>query len=139
MTGKVQELIDVLTPDLLATRITETWIRNDGMRQNWKQDVEEVRRYVYATDTRGTTNAINPWKNSTTIPKLCQIRDNLLANYMQVLFPKRKSIIWEADEEDANSRQKREAIVSYMSWVIEQPNFKQEMEKLVMDLSLIHI
>ena len=133
MTGKVQELIDVLTPDLLATRITETWIRNDGMRQNWKQDVEEVRRYVYATDTRGTTNSINPWKNTTTIPKLCQIRDNLLANYMQVLFPKRKSIIWEADEEDANSRQKREAIVSYMSWVIEQPNFKQEMEKLVMD------
>src|SRR5712675_1419111 len=109
MTGKVQELIDVLTPDLLATRITETWIQHDGFRQNWKQDVEEVRRYVYATDTRSTTNSINPWKNSTTIPKLCQIRDNLYSNYTATLWPKRKWLTWEAVNADSNSVEKRDA------------------------------
>ena len=133
MTGKVLELENILSPDLLATRLTEKYIQWDTLRQNWKVYKEEIRRYVYATDTSTTTNSNNPWKNRTTIPKLCQIRDNLYSNYTATLFPKRKWLIWEADEQDANQVAKRDAIVNYMSWCIEQPTFKHEIDKIILD------
>lgn len=133
MTGKVLTLDNVISPDLLATRLTEKFIAWDTMRQVKKNEWEEVRRYVYATDTTQTSNSNLPWKNKTTIPKLCQIRDNLFANYIATLFPKRKWLIWEANDKDSNDVAKRDSIVNYMSWAIEQPEFKSEMEKIVQD------
>src|SRR5258708_9339037 len=133
MTGKVMELENVISPDLLATRITERYIQWETLRNNKKVDWEEVRRYVYATDTTQTSNASLPWKNKTTVPKLCQIRDNLFANYIATLFPKRKWLVWEADDKDSNEVDKRDAIVNYMTWAIEQPTFKGEVEKIVQD------
>jgi len=131
--GKVLELHNVLTPDLLATRITEKWVEWETLRQNVKNNWEEIRRYVYATDTTWTTNASNPWKNKTVVPKLCQIRDNLYSNYTATLFPKRKWLAWEANERDANQVAKRDSITNYMQWVIEQPSFKHEVDKLILD------
>ena len=133
MTGKVLPLENVLTPDLLAIKISEKWIQWDLLRQIKKNNWEEVRRYVYATDTTQTSNATLPWKNKTTIPKLCQIRDNLFANYTATLFPKRKWLMWEADEADSNQMDKKDAIVNYMTWVIEQPTFRPEIEKIIQD------
>lgn len=133
MVGKVLELSNVIEPDQLATRLTERYIQWDTLRQNKKNDWEEIRRYVYATNTTQTTNNQLPWKNKTTIPKLCQIRDNLYSNYTTVLFPKRKWLIWEANEKDSASVDKRNAITNYMSWVINQPSFKHEMDKIIMD------
>lgn len=133
MVGKVLELSNVITPDLLATRITERYIEWETLRQNAKNNWEEIRRYVYATDTTWTTNAQNPWKNKTVVPKLCQIRDNLYSNYTATLFPKRKWLEWEANERDANQVAKRDSITNYMQWVIEQSNFKHEMDKIILD------
>src|SRR5882757_10613895 len=132
MTGKVLELQNVISPDLLATRLTERWLQWDTLRQVKKNDWEEIRRYVYATDTTQTTNSQLPWKNKTTVPKLCHIRDNLYANYTATLFPQRKWLIWEANEKDANSARKRDAIVNYMSWAIAQPSFKEEIDKIIL-------
>jgi hypothetical protein len=133
LTGTTLELHDVLTPDLLATRITERWIEWETLRNVKKTDWEEIRRYVYATDTTQTTNALLPWKNKTTTPKLCQIRDNLFSNYTATLFPQRKWLIWEAEEKDAASVEKRDAITNYMQWVISQRQFKTELYKIIMD------
>lgn len=133
MTGKVMELKDVISPDMLATRLTERFIEWETLRQVKKNEWEEIRRYIYATDTSQTTNAALPWKNRTTIPKLCQIRDNLYSNYTATLFPKRKWLIWEANEKDSNSVAKRDSIVNYMAWCIDQPAFKHEIDKIIMD------
>lgn len=133
MTGKVAELTDFINPDTQAVRITELWQTWDNMRSMWKRDKEEIRRYVFATDTTQTTNASLPWKNKTTIPKLCQIRDNLYANYAATLFPQRKSMIWEANEKDADSRNKRDAIENYMVWMMSQSSYKHEVDKLILD------
>lgn len=133
MTGRTMELMNVLEPDQRAIRITERFIEWDLLRQVKKNDWEEIRRYVFATDTTQTTNNQLPWKNKTTVPKLCQIRDNLLANYIATLFPKRKWLNWEANQRDPNSIAKRDAIVNYMQWCIEQPSFKHEMDKIVGD------
>jgi hypothetical protein len=133
MTGKVMQLENVISPDLLATRITERFVEWDLMRQVKKDSWEEVRRYVYATDTTQTSNATLPWKNKTTVPKLCQIRDNLFANYVATLFPKRKWLEWEANNQDSNQMDKKNAIVNYMTWCNEQPNFRGEVEKIIQD------
>lgn len=133
MTGKVLELENIISEDLLATRLTEKYIQWDALRNVWKVDKEEIRRYIYATDTSTTTNSANPWKNRTTIPKLCQIRDNLYSNYTATLFPKRKWLIWDANDSDSNSVAKRDSIINYMSWCIEQPTFKHEIDKIILD------
>ena len=133
MTGKVLELHNVIEPDLLATRLTERFVQWEVLRQNAKNSWEEIRRYVYATDTSWTSNAQNPWKNKTVVPKLCQIRDNLYSNYTATLFPKRKWLVWEANERDANQVAKRDSIANYMQWVTEQPQFKHEMDKIILD------
>jgi hypothetical protein len=133
VTGKVLHLEDVIQPERLATRIAEKWVEWDMMRARKRSQWEEVLRYVTATDTTMTSNSDLPWKNKTTIPKTCQIYDNLVANYLATLFPQRKWLIWEAAERNSNSARKRKAIVNYMQWAIAQASFKREMSKCIHD------
>lgn len=134
MAGKVLDLKDIgIREDTLGCTIARFWTEWNTLRREKVNQWEEVRRYVYATDTTQTTNSQLPWKNKTTIPKLCQIRDNLYSNYVASLFPKRKWFIWDADEKDSSEASKRKAIESYISHVVSQPHFKDELEKLVLD------
>jgi hypothetical protein len=131
--GRTLDLDALLTEDQLGVRISYHYIQWEIYRQEKIKQWEELRRYIYATDTRTTTNATLPWKNTTTIPKLCQIRDNLFANYMASLFPKRKWLVWQADREDDAKKAKKEAITDYMKFVVDQDSYKKEMAKCVLD------
>jgi hypothetical protein len=134
MAGKVLNLEGLgLEPDLMAKAIAVQYISWSIGRNQKIADMQEIRKYIYATDTTTTTNAKLPWKNKTTIPKLCQIRDNLYANYYATLFPKREWLVWEADDEASDSTQKRDAIENYMFHVVNQPEFKAEIQKLLLD------
>ena len=133
MAGKTLELTDVIVPDQLGCAIANKWVEWNTLRQIKITDWQEIRKYLFATDTTQTTNSKLPWKNKTTVPKLTQIRDNLFANYMASLFPKRKWMDWLANRADDNSMAKREAILSYMTWCITQPQFKAEVGKCVLD------
>lgn len=133
MTDSVLVIDDILTPDQLATWISNRFILWDSLRSHWVGEKEEVQRYVFATDTTKTTNRVLPWSNKTTIPKLCQIRDNLHANYMASMFPKRKWLTWEGDSKKDETRRKKEAIESYMRWIVDRPEFYAEMTKLTLD------
>ena len=133
MTGRVVQVDDVVSPDRMATKIVDQYITWDNMRQIAKNEWREVREYVYATDTSQTTNSSLPWKNRTTLPKLCQIRDNLYSNYSATEFPNRVPVIWEANEKSSDSKRKRDSITNYMQWVMDQPNFKAEMDKVILD------
>lgn len=133
MTGTVLEVEDIITPDKIAHHICDYHVTWNNLRSHKLRDWEEIRRQVYATDTTSTSNATLPWKNKTTLPKLCQIRDNLFSNYTATMFPNRVPVEWEANEKDSDSRAKRDAIKNYMQWVMEQPSFKAEMQKVVLD------
>lgn len=122
-----------VSPDNMGADIARYWVTWNTLRQPKIAEWNEIRRYVYATDTTQTTNSKLPWKNKTTIPKLCQIRDNLYANYMASLFPKRKWLYWEADKEADDSLDKRESIEGFMEWAIDRSDFKKEVGKLVQD------
>lgn len=135
MTTQISTLVidDILSPDQLACWISNRWIDWDMKRAAWVAEKEEVQRYVFATDTTKTTNRVLPWSNKTTIPKLCQIRDNLYANYMASMFPKRKWLTWEGDTEKDETLAKKSSIEAYMRWIVDRPEFYAEMSKLVLD------
>ena len=123
----------ILTPDNMAKQIADFWRVWDMDRVVAIERMQEISKYVFATDTRATSNSKLPWKNSTTIPKLCQIRDNLQANYLNVLFPKRKWMKWFPDNEESMEKEKASAIQDYMSWSVDQSGFKTELRKCVLD------
>lgn len=133
MAGRVLNLDDYIVSDQLGTSIANFYITWDAFRNRKLEEWKEVQQYIYATDTTKTSNSKLPWNNKTTIPKLCQIRDNLYANYMATMFPKRKWLVWEGDEKKTDDKAKRDAIEAYMGWVIERTNFKKEVAKLVLD------
>jgi hypothetical protein len=133
MVGTTLDLENIGEPDLLAVEIAEKFQSWELFRQQWQQEKKEIRHYLFAIDTSTTSNKTNPWKNSTTTPKLTQLRDNLHANYMAALFPNDNWFRWEGDDEDAESEQKRLAIQKYMENKIVNGFFKREVSKLVYD------
>ena len=133
MVGKVLELQDILIPDQLGTQIAEFYLTWNSYKDQRIKEWTELQQYVHATDTTSTSNSSLPWNNKTTIPKLCQIRDNLFANYMLSLFPKRKWLYWEGDTPVDESAEKKEAIETYMMWATSRNEFYDTVSQLVLD------
>ena len=131
--SNVLTIEQMMTPDQLGCHISNNYITWESDRTHWVKEKEEVLRYVFATDTTKTSNSKLPWSNKTTIPKLCQIRDNISANYMMSLFPKRKWLIWEGNTKSDEDIKKKLAIEQYMAWLIDRTEFYEEMEKIVLD------
>lgn len=133
MAGKVLKLESILEPDHMAQSIANSYITWKMGRASKEAAWDEIRRYVYATDTTTTTNSKLPWKNKTTTPKLAQIRENLYANYFATLFPKREWLEWEGGDEDSDKKSKKEKIETFMFWVTDQPEFYTEIQKMLLD------
>lgn len=133
MSRRTLDVCDVLRPEELATDISNTYME-------WSQNMEkkhiqwgELRDYIFATDTTTTTNSSLPWKNKTTRPKLCQIRDNLHANYLAALFPNDKWFKWEGGDDASETKEKRTVIEAYMGNKLRESRFKETVSRLVFD------
>lgn len=119
--------------DQLAVKIADMWTKWDTARNEWKTSQQELRDYIFATNTRQTSNDKLPWKNSTVTPKLTQIRDNLHANYMAALFPSDNWFIWEATDKSKKIYEKRVAITNYMQQKLKASSFQLLVSQLVYD------
>jgi hypothetical protein len=119
--------------DNAAGEISGLWERWDTAREEKKREWEELRNYIYATDTTKTTNSKLPWKNKTTIPKLTQIMENLLANYEASLFPNEDWLEWQAGEANSAVHSKRKAITSYMRNKLVASKFRTTVRDLLTD------
>lgn len=133
MQNAVAEIQTLLSPDALGSQVAQLWDKHNIDRRQWLDEKQELRNYIFATDTTRTSNSTLPWKNKTTIPKLCQIRDNLHANYLSALFPNDHWVKWEASSMDGASKAKRQAIESYMENKTREGNFRTEISKLIYD------
>lgn len=128
------DITDVIgQPDDLAKIISNKYVEWEMFRARWLDGTKEIREYIFATDTNSTTNASLPWKNKTHIPKICQIRDNLHANYMAALFPNELAIQWEGEEEEAEDKETRKTVEQYMSNKLRKSKFRTEVSKLLLD------
>ena len=133
MVNKVAEIKSATGQDASAAWVVDLWETFNNQRRNKLEEWKELRDYVFATDTSSTTNSSLPWKNSTTIPKICQIRDNLFANYISALFPNDNWIKWEAYSREDAHKNKAKVIEGYMSNKVREGKFRTEFEKLVYD------
>jgi Bacteriophage head to tail connecting protein len=133
MAGTVLDIDSIVSPDQLACEIANKWIEWNSYRSSWVEEKKELRNYLYATSTKTTSNAILPWSNTTTTPKLTQISDNLHANYMATLFPQNKWMKWEALDKESGTKLKRDIIQAYMDNKLRQSNFTTVASKLVQD------
>lgn len=133
MVGTTLDMKLIISPDSIATEISDKWRLWNQQRVGKLEEWKELRNYLFATDTRSTSNNSLPWKNSTTVPKLTQIRDNLHANYMATLFPQNKWMKWMASDKTSNAKIKRETIQAYMENKVQQSDFEVVMSKLVLD------
>lgn len=130
---KVEEICGLVNKDKVADHIAMRWQNLKQNRSQWEDEKLEIRNYVFATDTRTTTNATLPWKNTTTVPKLCQIRDNLHANYMAALFPREDWLTWVAGDREAAEQGVSKLVRSYMRTKLEDSNFEETVSQLIYD------
>lgn len=133
MSAKPLEIRVTFEGDQLAEYVANTWHVYNTNRHTKIEEWKELRNYIFATDTSSTSNKDLPWKNSTTLPKLCQIRDNLHSNYISALFPNDQWLKWEAYSKNDATKKKVEAIEAYMSNKTREGGFRQEISKLLYD------
>ena len=136
MSGTKLDVYNLVNPDSMAAEIANNWNTWNSLRSGWIEEKKELRNYIFATDTTTTTNKSLPWSNSTTTPKLCQIYDNLKANYSAAIFPNSNWMRWEADSQDAAVKEKRDIIEAYMENKIRQSSFETTMDRLIDDYIL---
>ena len=133
MAGTTIDIESIIDPHALAVDISNRWSSWNNSRSEKIEEWKELRNYIYATDTRTTSNNKLPWSNSTTTPKLTQISDNLHANYFAALFPQKRWMKFEANDEEANTKSKRDVIQAYMETKLRQSDFINTTSKLIND------
>lgn len=133
MSDAIAEIRGGLTPERMAEWVTHYWDTYNNQRMTKLEQYQELKQYLFATDTTSTSNRVLPWKNSTTLPKLTQIRDNLHSNYMSALFPNDKWLSWQAYTKDAAKAKVARTITSYMENKTRESNFITEVSKLIYD------
>ena len=132
-TKAVQEVNGILKPDDLASFVANQYTKWRGDCYNWLDQSRELRNYLFQTSTKDTTNKQLPWKNSTSIPKLAQLRDNLHANYYAALFPHDDWFKWESADKTGVDRETARLIESYMKQKIRESGFKQAISRALYD------
>ena len=133
MRRKAVDFLEFSEPDRLAAEIANKYHFWETKRASWLELAKEARDYVFATDTRTTSAGGLGWKNSTHLPKLCQIRDNLHANYMAAIFPNDRAITFEADNKESAVAKSQEAIEAYMRNKLRLSDFRTEVKKCLYD------
>lgn len=130
---KVAEIQNLMASDNEAAWISNLWDKYNNQRMSKVQEWKELDSYIFATDTTTTTNSSLPWKNSTTIPKLTQIRDNLHSNYISALFPNDRWLQWQGYSQNDSIKEKAQTITGYMDNKTREGGLRSEVSKAVYD------
>jgi len=133
MSDKVAEIKALAARDNESAWVGNLWDTYNNQRADKIQDWIELQSFIFATDTTTTSNARLPWKNSTTLPKLTQIRDNLHSNYLSALFPNDKWLQWKGYTRKDNSRKKAKTITAYMENKTRESRYRQEVSRMLYD------
>jgi hypothetical protein len=121
---RVLSLKKLLDKDNTAELVSYKWDELRSQMQPKLDESLELRNFVFATDTSTTSNADVQeefaWKNNVHLPKLCEIRDNLIAIYKSTWFPNDNWLKWEAYTLDQQTKEKRAVIEGYTSNKVRQ-------------------
>jgi len=130
---KTLDIEDLVSKENLAHSIGNSWDTWTILASPWLELQKEKRNFLFATDTSATAQVSQPWRNTTTIPKLTQVRDTLFAAYDATLFPNDDWFVWEGDDENSDTKQKKETIQAFVRNKTKASKFKQMMTRLLLD------
>lgn len=133
MTGQVLDVENTIGADKLARDISQRFEDWNQFRSKWLEEKTELRNYVFATDTKTTSNGKLPWANSTTRPKLAQIYDNLMANYGSALFPQTNWMRWETEVSEENTDRKKKVVQNWALSKVRRSGFIQTVLECLSD------
>ena len=122
-----------MTEQNLIDTVTQDYDRMKTARHKWEAERAELLSFIGATDTKTTTNASLPFKNSTTINKISQLKSNLVTSYIENLIPNQNWIQWEGFDGDSSGIEKQQAIQSYVRNKIDESNAVATIERIVDD------
>lgn len=128
--------IEISNERQLAETISGLFQRWDDARAPWKKSMEELQGYLYATDTTKTSNSKLPWSNKTTLPKLTQIMENLVANYEATLFPNQDWLKWEAADSNSAIAEKKNLVTSYTKNKLKAGDFHSTVRQALYDFTI---
>lgn len=98
----------------LATEVVNRFVQWNTQRDSWKERVADTTNFVYAESTRDTSNGAN-FDNSTHRPKISQIYENLVANYVSGLMPHKRWLRLENETKKSfENKEQRVAVLSYL-------------------------
>jgi hypothetical protein len=117
----------------LVDQLVAIYTSMKSARNEWESECDEVMKYVFATDTRRTVQPIADFKNSTTIPKLAQVRNNIITSYDEHLFPNTDWVQWQAEDSHSVSEEKVSLIKAYTKTKAEDSDLEAVMNQLVVD------
>jgi hypothetical protein len=133
MNNKVAEIGKILSQEGPAKWIVHYWDLFNRQRDSKMSEWRELTAYLFATDTTTTSNNTLPWKNTTTLPKLAQIRDNLYSNYISALFPNDQWLTWKGYDKQSVTKDKAQTIQTYMANKTREGKFTTEVGKMLLD------
>ena len=133
MSTKVAELASLVSRETPAVWISNLWDKYNMQRNGKIEEWKELRNFLFATDTSTTSVSHLGWKNTVTIPKLTQIRDNLHSNYLAALFPNDRWLRWEGYSQEDVTKEKQEVIQAYMSNKVRESDFRTLISRLIYD------
>lgn len=121
--------------DSLANQIVDNWVQWDMARNGWKEKYAETIKYIFATSTNETDDIDNEesHEHTTHVPKLAQIRDNLVANIMYAVIPNENHFTFIASDSNSGMKEKTDAIEGYLITKNRVNGFKEKIEQLVDD------
>lgn len=125
---------DISKPNQVAQAVVAFHEASEQKKLSLVQRWNEVRNYIYATDTSSTTaQEGSPWKNRTTRPKLTWIHDKLLTEYVRNLLPSDNFFRWQAHPRSGSDKAK--AIEHYMIHKLRHPlvNFRHVLTQCLDD------
>lgn len=123
----------ILGNDSLASQVTGMWEMWKNAKSEWMNRVAENTKYVMATSTVETTNVQNPHSHTTHIPKMAQVFDNLVANYMDAMFPNEDWLKFEGNDPESQTFDKRKAVLAYITTKHKLNKFESRIQELVQD------
>lgn len=131
--NKVLEIRTSIQQDDGAAAIAWYWDRWNNQRATKLTQWQELKEFIFATDTSKTSVRSLPWSNTTVTPKLCQIRDNLHSNYISALFPNDRWLQWNAYTKEDAAKSKAKTITGYMENKAREGGLRQKVSRLLLD------
>ncbi|AUR81825.1 coil containing protein [Vibrio phage 1.015.O._10N.222.51.E5] len=119
---------DKFTDELLVDYNTMLTARN-----GWEEECRELKEFLDATDTSTTSSSDNEFANTVTIPKLGQIRTNLITNYLGHLFPNREWAQWVGGNTKEETVEFKNVIQGYVRSKLEHSEAETVLETVLED------